>query len=266
MILIYLIILNLTIKMILISFFALIIASFISCVSYRLENAQSFVFTRSKCTKCQHNLNWKSLIPLFSYIFLKGKCYFCKSSISPRYILIEIGFLSVFLSTFIFFNQIISLKLILTLLIFTILALMIIIDLEKYYIPNSLQILLFIIILIYNLKFYESKILADLLVSSIIYGLFAVAIWGFFLITAKIQALGVDDIKFFFIAGFLLGLKKFLIFLFLSGSIGILFGLFWTKIKKDDTFPFAPAMCLACYIVFLIDKFSIFGYNVMKFL
>jgi leader peptidase (prepilin peptidase) / N-methyltransferase len=82
--------------------FGLIIGSFLNCIIYRL-NSPEFSFKkslagRSFCPYCRHSLNWQDLIPLFSFLFLKGKCRYCGGSISWRYPIVEIttGFLFVF--------------------------------------------------------------------------------------------------------------------------------------------------------------------------
>ena len=71
---------------------------------------------------------------------------------------------------------------------------------------------------------------------------------------AGLEAIGVDDIKFFAVAGLLLGMQNFVIFIFLLGIFGIIFGLIWKKIMQDLTFPFAPALCLACFLSFVLDE------------
>lgn len=79
--------------------FGLIIGSFISMLSWRLprlmdelpENQlKNISLTRSQCPKCHTNLNWKQLIPLFSWLAYRGKCGHCQNPISIRYPLIEL--------------------------------------------------------------------------------------------------------------------------------------------------------------------------------
>ncbi|HIU40836.1 MAG TPA: prepilin peptidase, partial [Candidatus Aphodocola excrementigallinarum] len=56
----------------------LIFGSFYNVVGYRLPNNMSIVFPASHCPKCNHKLKFYELIPVFSYMFLKGKCKACK--------------------------------------------------------------------------------------------------------------------------------------------------------------------------------------------
>lgn len=68
----------------------LCIGSFLNVVILRALSEESIVFPASKCPKCQHPLKWWHNIPVFSYIFLRGKCAFCKEPISIQYPIIEL--------------------------------------------------------------------------------------------------------------------------------------------------------------------------------
>ncbi|MEK7673739.1 MAG: prepilin peptidase [Patescibacteria group bacterium] len=70
--------------------FGLFLGSFLNNVALRLENDESFIFSRSKCPKCKKKLKWYNLIPLLSYIIQLGKCSSCREKISIRYPLTEI--------------------------------------------------------------------------------------------------------------------------------------------------------------------------------
>ncbi len=67
-----------------------LLGSFYTLAVYRIPLKQDITHTRSYCPKCNHKLNFWDLIPVLSYIFLGGKCRYCKSKIRPRYIIIEI--------------------------------------------------------------------------------------------------------------------------------------------------------------------------------
>jgi len=68
----------------------LIIGSFLNVVILRTLSGESIVFPGSKCPKCQHPLKWYHNIPVLSFIFLRGKCAFCKEKISIQYPIIEL--------------------------------------------------------------------------------------------------------------------------------------------------------------------------------
>jgi len=69
--------------------FGISIGSFLNVIIHRIPKEESIVFPASHCPKCNKSLKWYHNIPLFSWIFLKGKCAFCKESISFRYPIIE---------------------------------------------------------------------------------------------------------------------------------------------------------------------------------
>ncbi len=82
----------------------LVMGSFYNVLIYRLPRKISIVKPeRSFCPSCDHQLAWKDNVPVFSYIFLGGKCRYCGERISPRYPIVEsvtavLFVLSVFLS------------------------------------------------------------------------------------------------------------------------------------------------------------------------
>lgn len=81
--------------------FGITIGSFLNVCIYRMPRGETVVTTPSHCMTCGHRLRWFELLPLFSYIFLGGRCRSCKSHISPQYPIIEAvnGFLYVLVFT-----------------------------------------------------------------------------------------------------------------------------------------------------------------------
>ena len=69
--------------------FGAMIGSFLNVVIYRIPKGESIVFPASKCQSCQNALKWWHNIPIFSWLFLRGKCYFCKDKISAQYPIVE---------------------------------------------------------------------------------------------------------------------------------------------------------------------------------
>lgn len=67
-----------------------VLGSFYTLAVYRIPLKQDITHTRSYCPKCNHKLNFLDLIPVLSYIFLGGKCRYCKNKIRLRYIILEI--------------------------------------------------------------------------------------------------------------------------------------------------------------------------------
>lgn len=245
---------NQDMQLFLVIIFSLICGSFASFLTHRLGQNTSLFAANSECPKCQKKLSAKNLIPLISYFLQRGKCDNCGAKISPRYPIIETVFLLSFVAIYFVLNRQIDALMLLYFAISFCLISMIIIDLEHYFIPNSLQIILVIFALsLLFLKGGQSLVLSNLK-GAFLYLSFALALWIFFYFVAKIQAIGIDDIKFFFIAGLILGSKNFLSFMIISGLFGLIFGALWQRLKKDETFPFAPAICSSVFILMLFEK------------
>jgi len=269
-------------ELILISIIGACFGSFISLLSYRLalkkfninQKDSNIIFSHSKCCNCNNRLKAINLIPIFSWVYQKGCCSYCGVKISIRYILIEIFTLLVFALLYMLNQYQFNANFILQIMIFIILLTMIITDIEHFFIPDILQIFLIFIgfATIYNQNFDKDfeKIFAITLSrvwSSFIYFLIVFAISSMFFLYKKVVAIGVDDLKFFAVSGFILGFQKIILFFFLSGFIGLLFGYLWLVIKKQREFPFAPPICISLFLCFGDFNFliKIFDKIILKF-
>ncbi len=245
---------NQEIQILVVTLASLVFGSFATLLTYRLITKEPIILGRSKCPSCNTVLRSWNLIPLFSFLFQRGKCVFCQKNISLRYPLIELSFLISFLTIYFVLPNKFDAKMLLYFLIAATLIIMVVVDLEHYFIPDSMQYFLAIITAI--LVILESGTSGALIniKSAILYAGFGLALYAFFRLTTGLEAIGIDDIKFLFIAGLMLGTSNFLAFILLSGVFGLMFGAVWTKIKKEKTFPFAPALCLATFLCLLFEK------------
>ncbi|MGE5392919.1 MAG: prepilin peptidase [Candidatus Saccharibacteria bacterium] len=76
---------------IIISFlFGLIVGSFLNVVIFRLKSNRQFVKGRSACQSCGHELSALDLIPVASFLFLRGRCRYCRAKLSPQYPIVEL--------------------------------------------------------------------------------------------------------------------------------------------------------------------------------
>ena len=84
-------------------FFFFSIFSFLNFVIYRLPRGMQFSQGKSMCTTCKHELARKDLIPIISWVSLRGKCRYCGAKISARYTIVElIGGISAVVCTLVF--------------------------------------------------------------------------------------------------------------------------------------------------------------------
>ena len=135
--------------------------SFYSLAIHRIPKKQDIVKTNSYCPKCNKRLGFLDLIPVLSYIFLKGKCRHCGKKIHPRYVILEISFGIIFLIIGFLFNinmeNLSVLKIIeylFMVLYLTYLALIIGIDKTEHKIEKSVNIYGIIISMIYMVYLY----------------------------------------------------------------------------------------------------------------
>ncbi len=227
----------------------ILIGSFLNVVAYRIPREESISYPPSHCPNCNYRLKFYDLIPIFSYIALKGKCRNCKSRISIKYPIVELITGLLFVFTVYHFG--LSFEALQYLIIIGFLIPVFIIDLEHSIIPDGLNIgILVVSIFSVLIQIYTGdKVWSDL----INHGLGLLLGGGFFLLIAMVTngAMGGGDIKIMGALGFLFGVKNTLLLMFLSFVIGgvlslILIGL---KIKtRKDYIPFGPFICIAAMI------------------
>lgn len=88
-------------ELIFVAALGLILGSFLSVLMERLfHNEKGILWGRSHCPSCKKNLEARDLIPLLSYLWLKGRCRFCKEKISGWYPLLELASMALYLALF----------------------------------------------------------------------------------------------------------------------------------------------------------------------
>ena len=118
--------------------FGLCFGSFYNVVILRSLSGESIVFPPSKCPKCNHKLFWWHNIPIFSYLLLRGKCYFCKEKISIQYPIVE--FITMILFGFSFWKLGISYETLFVILWLSLLLIMTATDLKEQLVDCNLAI------------------------------------------------------------------------------------------------------------------------------
>src|SRR5690242_15270525 len=70
--------------------YGLIIGSFLNVVIDRLHQKRSIIYGHSRCDNCRHELAWLEMLPVLSWLFLRGRCRHCQAKISAQYPLVEL--------------------------------------------------------------------------------------------------------------------------------------------------------------------------------
>lgn len=238
----------------------LVIGSFLNVCIYRIPQKESIVYPSSHCTKCGHKLYIPDLIPVISYIALKGKCRYCKSKVSLRYLIIEITNSLLYVVLFIKFK--LTLEFFSYCFLISLLLVVFVIDLRYKIIPNKINLFGFSIIL--TIKILQSLYylsFAPLLDSTL--GLLIGAVPILLVILITNGGMGAGDMKLMAVIGMWFGLKfTYLVLLIgiLAASIMAIILLVTKQSTKKSELPFAPFLFVSTFICL------IFGQNILDFI
>lgn len=230
------------------------LGSFYLVVGKRLPINEDILFSRSRCDKCKKNLKWYDLIPIFSYVFLKGKCRYCGGKISPINLIVEISMGLLFALGYHFIP--IGYNFYAYLVLTSLMILIFISDFSYYIILDSPLIISSILLFILKFIYFGYK---DALLS-LISGIFLFLVMYLIKIIGdkifKRESLGGGDIKLAFVIGYTLGFRLSLIALILSSFLALPYSVASLKLQKNNEVPFGPFLVSSLFIVFLFqDKF-----------
>lgn len=225
-------------------FIGITFGSFINVCIMRYQTNESVISNSSHCECCQHKLNYVDLIPIISWIVLKGKCRYCNSLIPIRYPLIEcftgILFLFIFSRFQVSWNTIIYFVASSTLLFAAF------VDFDIMIIPDRTHLILIICSIL--LCFLNPSSFIDRLVGSLILAL------PFLTLALMTNSIGYGDIKLLFSLGLFLGCRLLLIAFFVSSFISGFASmvLILAKNKPFSTkIPYGPFLVSSAFISLL---------------
>jgi leader peptidase (prepilin peptidase)/N-methyltransferase len=236
------------------------LGSFSLVVVSRRINKENWISGRSKCDECKHNLSWKELIPIFSFIFLRGKCKNCGKKIGFENFMVELVF-GIFM---LFLWKVYSGNIIqyfLMVIFFTLSAMAAMEDLKTQEIDDIYIIPGFLIgisaTIIGTKDFYLKNFLKQLVFNMVAWpGLITLIIFSTKLIIHK-EGMGWGDATLALMFTGILTSKQLIFAAFLSFIIGALFAIFLQiKMKKgkDHLFAFGPFIVLASYVSLLYGE------------
>jgi leader peptidase (prepilin peptidase)/N-methyltransferase len=235
----------------------LFVGSFLNVLVDRIPRNENFIKGHSHCEFCKKNLQWYDLFPVLSFIFLQGKCRYCKHPLSLLYPTIEISTGLLFATTYLFLisNQIINPLSLITLIYYLIVISSFIVifftDLKSGIIPDMILLPTIIVTLLYILIINPSSFIINLLCGVGAF-LFFVIISVVFTFLTKKQSMGGGDIKLVFLLGLFLGFPNVIISLYIAfltgGLIGIILILWRKKSFQKATLPFGPFLILGSIV------------------
>ncbi len=241
------------------------IGSFVQVVATRLHVAP-IMRSRSKCLSCGEALRIPDLVPVFSYLFLKGRCRYCKSIFGMSALVVEIMFGLAFLALY---HYILSIQVTLLLsfawlvyytLLFGTLGVIALYDKAHTYIPMSFLFFYGLLSIVMMILRYIHEPTWIVLLGPVVVTLPFLVIW----LVTRGRGLGFGDVLLFLGVGAFFGVNQGIAVLLISIWLGALFGVYVKyfgsgKGKSGIAIPFVPFIVIAFILVLFtdIDIFSI---------
>ncbi|HEX2926794.1 MAG TPA: prepilin peptidase [Ruminiclostridium sp.] len=244
----------------------LVTGCFLNVCIYRIPQKQSIVRPPSHCTNCGATLRPLDLVPVFSFIFLRGRCRYCGEKVSARYPIVE-G-LTAIIFVVLYFRYSLTAEFAATVFLSCILICVAFIDAEYRIIPNGFiaaGLIGGIGLFVYNLFFtvdmfgdrgWYNPILGFLVGTSF---LLLVSLIGT-LVFKTDDAMGMGDVKLLAVIGLFLGWRLTIVSLMLSvfsAAIGCLFLVIFKGKNRKSVIPFGPFIAAGTFTTF------IFGWNLL---
>ncbi len=205
--------------------YGITIGSFLNVLIYRIPKKENIAIVRSHCMSCGYQLRWYDLVPLFSWLVLRGRCRKCRERISTQYPIIEAvnGFLYV-----VVFHQFgMSIDSLLYCLLFSALLALSVIDFRTYEIPvgfNYFILTLGLIRVVTDYHNWFNYVVGFLAVSVVLY---------LIVILSGGRAMGGGDVKLMATCGLLIGWKLIILSFFLGCILGSVIHVIRMKVSKE---------------------------------
>lgn len=252
-----------------------VFGSFINCMAWRIVHGESVWTGRSHCATCDHPLSALDLVPVFSWLALRGKCRYCGEHISPRYMVVELLCAAYFVSIVAVYG--LTIHALALCVLGCILMGLSLVDLDTFTIPNGF-IAAGILVWIVSFAFYGvapmsgsiglgslmlgltgsptvAVLLDGLLGAFVVAGGLLVLSFVFDKVVGR-QSLGGGDVKLVFVVGLYLGVAASVLNLIVACIVGIAFSLATQRTRRDAedprVFPFGPSIALATWFTLIL--------------
>ena len=225
--------------------FGAVVGSFLNVVILRLNTGQSVVSGRSKCFTCAKKLKWYELLPIASFVFLRGKCSACKTKISWQYPFVETITGIIFVLLFQQPQNIFGFSFLV--LIFSFLIIIAVYDYRHQIVPNLFVWIFNGLAFIGLFRIFNWN---NLLAGFILFAFFAL-LWG----VSRGRWMGFGDAKLALGIGWLLGITKGIAAITLAFWVGAIVGVLLIYLNKNkyglkSSIAFGPFMILGTIISF----------------
>lgn len=239
----------------------LCVGSFLNVVIYRVPNGMSIAMPPSHCPKCGYKLKWYDNIPVLSYLILGGKCRSCKEPISPRYTIVELLNMLLWLLFALSFHDNIF-YLVVCCLAASTLVVIAFIDLEHMLIFDRFQIIM-LALGVLAIFADPSVVWWERLIGFAAGGLLFFAFYGVAYLVYKQEGMGFGDVKLAAVCGLLLGWKNLIVMVLVASLVGSVVLLILKFARKDESkkeYPFAPFIALGTVVAMLVGNYIVQWY------
>ena len=238
---------------IIIFLYGIVIGSFLNVLIYRIPKHENIATKRSHCMECGYQLKWYDLIPLFSYLFLRGRCRKCGTRISIQYPIIEAT--NGILYVLIFLRYGLTIETLLYCLLFSALLALSVIDFRTFEIPVGFNIFILILGLVRVATDYKNWLLY--LIGLVSVSLFLFAIFAI----SKGRGIGGGDVKLMAATGLLLGWKLNLLGFVMGCILGSIIHIIRMKVSKEGrTLAMGPYLSLGVVLTVFFGEYIISWY------
>ncbi len=239
--------------------FGLIFGSAINAMVWRLYVGRSWARGRSICPECEHVLSAADLVPVISWVALRGRCRYCQAPIKDHPIVELATGLAFALSAYALYanGQFDLLKLAFWVVMLVMLLVLAVYDARWFILPDKIMLPLILVAFGYAASTavvaHSPRMLVDFLLAAVVAGGAFYAIVFF----SRGRAMGGGDIKLAFCMGLILGVQGMVVALFLAFNAAAIVGITLIasgKRGRKDQIPFGPFLVGATVVAFLFSS------------
>ena len=231
----------------------LVLGSGLNCLSWRIAHGQKWSGSqRSACPVCGHTLAAKDLVPVFSYLALKGRCRYCHTKIAPRYPITE-GLLAVCFVTLLARFGLTADTLTAAILCCCLFCLSLV-DLETQIIPDRFLVIPAAVRAMQLLGQGGFSTLLQGIMPGLVLGVGVLAVSLLMDKILKKDTMGGGDIKLLAVLGMYFTFPECLFLLIAACVLGISIATICLKLDTETAFPFGPALSLAAWLTLLVGE------------
>ncbi|MBI4394660.1 MAG: prepilin peptidase [Candidatus Omnitrophica bacterium] len=233
-----------------------VFGSFFNVCIHRLPREEAVAWPPSRCPKCKKPIAWFDNIPLLSVFLLKGRCRHCGTRIAPRYFVVELITGIFYLWIWFYFGW--TVKGFVSAILFSLLLIATVVDLEHQIIPDEISlgglalglVLSPILPSIHGETIWWHGLLASTIGALVGGGMiYATGVIGTFIF--KKDAMGGGDVKLLAMLGAFLGWEKVVVTYLLAPILALPLGLFLKFVRRAEVIAYGPFLSLAGWMCFL---------------